>query len=66
MATCSFCESKIPKGTGKMFVQKDGKILYFCSLKCEKNMNTLLRKPRETRWTFTAQRVKKGKAKEKS
>jgi len=59
MATCSFCASKITRGTGKMFVKKDGKILYFCSLKCEKNMNRLNRKARETPWTHTAQALKK-------
>jgi large subunit ribosomal protein L24e len=34
-----------------MFVKNDGKILYFCSSKCEKNMLKLRRKPRDQRWT---------------
>jgi large subunit ribosomal protein L24e len=36
MATCSFCKKEITPGTGKMFVYKEGKILHFCSSKCEK------------------------------
>lgn len=51
MVSCSFCGKVIPKGTGKMFVKKDGKILYFDSLKCEKNLLKLNRKPRNTKWT---------------
>lgn len=39
------------QGTGKLFVKKDAKVLYFCSRKCEKNMLTLGRKARETKWT---------------
>ena len=51
MVKCSFCGKNIEKGTGKMFVEKDGKILYFCSSKCEKNMFKLKRKPRNLKWT---------------
>lgn len=51
MVSCNFCGKNIPQGTGKMFVQKDGKILYFCSNKCEKNLLVLKRKPRKVRWT---------------
>jgi len=60
MAKCDFCGNNIPKGTGKMYVKKDGKILYFCSTKCEKNMLVLKRKPRTTRWTNEFSAVKKG------
>ncbi|NQV08573.1 50S ribosomal protein L24e [Candidatus Woesearchaeota archaeon] len=48
---CSFCGEQIRPGTGKMFVKIDGKILYFCSSKCDKNMLKLKRKPRKTKWT---------------
>ncbi len=48
---CSFCGYEIEPGTGKMFVRKDGKILYFCSRKCEKNMLELKRNPRKLKWT---------------
>ncbi len=48
-------------GTGKMYVRKDGKILYFCSSKCEKNQLKLGRKFLETRWS---KRFKKEKREE--
>jgi len=48
---CSFCGKEIEPGTGKMYIRKDGTILYFCSSKCEKNMLELGRIPKEVRWT---------------
>lgn len=51
MAKCSFCGNDIEKGTGKIYVQIDGKILNFCSMKCEKNMLKLKRKSRKQKWT---------------
>ncbi len=51
MAKCTFCGDVIEKGTGKMFVKKDGKVLYFCSSKCEKNTLKLKRKPIKTKWS---------------
>jgi len=57
MAQCSFCGQNF-QYEGKMFVLSSGKILYFCSSKCEKNHN-LGRKGREIRWTKTAQHLKK-------
>ena len=48
---CSFCGREIEVGTGKMFVKRDGKIFYFCSRKCEKNMLELKRNPRRLKWT---------------
>lgn len=64
MALCSFCGKNIPRGTGKMYIKKDGKLFYFCSSKCEKNMIDLKRKPRTTRWTGLFHKLKKelGKA----
>jgi large subunit ribosomal protein L24e len=50
MAKCSFCNKIITPGTGKIFVKKEGKILWFCSMKCEKNTLKLKRKPQRTRW----------------
>lgn len=50
MAKCSFCGEQIEAGTGKMLIKNDGKMIYFCSSKCQKNTK-LKRKPRETRWT---------------
>ena len=51
MARCSFCGDVIEKGTGTMFVKKDGKLLNFCSSKCEKNLLKLGRVPRNIKWT---------------
>ena len=48
---CSFCGKEIPKGKGIMYVKNDGKVLYFCSRKCEKNMLALGRKARNVTWT---------------
>ncbi|MFZ2456427.1 MAG: 50S ribosomal protein L24e [Candidatus Altiarchaeia archaeon] len=48
---CSFCGKDIPRGTEMIFVNKRGKAQYYCSSKCDKNMNKLGRKPRETKWT---------------
>jgi large subunit ribosomal protein L24e len=47
---CSFCNSDLEAGTGKMFVKNDGKVLYFCSNKCEKNMIKLRRDPKKVKW----------------
>lgn len=51
MVNCSFCGTNIERGTGLTYVKKDGKILHFCSRKCEKNMIQLGRKPRNVTWT---------------
>jgi len=47
---CSFCGSELEPGTGLMFVKKDGKIFYFDSSKCEKNMLKLRREPSKVKW----------------
>ena len=51
MAKCSFCGRTLVKGTGKMFVFKTGKVIYFDSSKCEKNLLKLKRKPINFKWT---------------
>ncbi len=48
---CSFCGNEIEPGTGKIYVKKDGTVLYFCGNKCQKNMLKLKRIPRKVRWT---------------
>ena len=65
MADCSFCGKSIPKGTGMIFVRKSGKMLNFCSMKCEKNMLKLGRVPRNIAWTEQArvQKVQRGSKK---
>ncbi len=57
MSKCSFCGNEIEKGTGLIFVQKIGKVLYFCSSKCENNFE-LGRKPKHTRWTQEFRKAK--------
>ena len=56
---CSFCGYEISRGTGKLFIQKTGKILYFCSRKCEKNLLKLGRVPRDFKWTASGSKKKK-------
>ena len=61
MVKCTFCGNEIQPGTGKMFVYVDGKTVFFCSSKCEKNLNKLGRKAIVTKWTkrFMKNRVAK-------
>ena len=56
MAKCSFCNKDIKPGTGKIFVKKDGKVLRFCTMKCEKNMLKLKRKPQNVKWVSKKQK----------
>ena len=58
MANCDFCGKKIEKGTGMIYVKKEGKVLNFCSNKCEKNMFKLKRKPREHKWTAESRKAR--------
>ncbi|MBW6451512.1 MAG: 50S ribosomal protein L24e [DPANN group archaeon] len=46
---CTFCGKEMEKGTGKLVVKADGKILSFCKSKCEKN--SIIRNPRRVAWT---------------
>jgi large subunit ribosomal protein L24e len=52
---CTFCGNNTPEGRGKMFVKNDGKILYFCNSKCQKNFR-LGRTGKAFKWTKTAQK----------
>ena len=56
---CSFCGKEIEPGTGRMYVKKDGSVLYFCSSKCYKNMIELKRVPRRVTWTEEYQKEKR-------
>ncbi len=51
---CSFCGATIEPGTGKMYVKKDGTVLYFEANKCYKNMILMKRVARTTAWTEKA------------
>ena len=55
---CTFCGKEILQGTGKIYVKTDGKIFYFCSGKCEKNMIARKRNLRTIKWTETAHQIK--------
>jgi len=59
MSSCSFCGKSIERGTGKIFVFNSGKLSFFCSSKCEKNMLNLKRKPHNVKWTKEYKRVHK-------
>lgn len=59
MAKCTFCNSELEKGTGLMYVKKDGKILWFDSKKCEKNMLKLNRKSHNLKWITSKKENKK-------
>ena len=47
---CSFCGGAVEPGTGKLYARKDGTVFYFCSTKCQRNLN-LRRIPRRVSWT---------------
>ncbi|MEM0026369.1 MAG: 50S ribosomal protein L24e [Ignisphaera sp.] len=47
---CSYCGRSVEPGTGLMFVQNDGSIIWFCSSKCYKNYR-LGRDPKKLPWT---------------
>jgi len=51
MPYCSFSNDDIPKGTGHMYVYKDGTVLNFCNSKCMKNYLKLNREGRLVKWT---------------
>ena len=56
MVKCSFCGKTIEHGTGLMFIEKTGKISYFDSKKCEKNMFKLGRDKRKFKWSSKAKK----------
>jgi len=51
MVKCAFCEKEVPKGTGMLFVKKDGTTSFYCSSKCEKNSEKLKRHAENLKWT---------------
>jgi large subunit ribosomal protein L24e len=53
---CSFCGIQLEPGTGKMYVKKDGSILFFCSSKCQNNQK-LGRVPRRVEWTAAGKKA---------
>ena len=53
---CTFCGGQLEPGTGKMYVKKDGSILFFCSSKCQNNQK-LGRVPRRVEWTAAGKKA---------
>lgn len=51
MVRCTFCNKEMEKGTGKKLIQNDGKTVYLCTSKCDRNMIKLGRKARNLKWT---------------
>ncbi|MBM3229549.1 hypothetical protein FJZ26_03895 [Candidatus Parvarchaeota archaeon] len=61
---CSFCNNNVARGTGFLYVRKDGSHLSFCSQKCKKNMLNLKRVGKKVKWTaFEHATSKKGGSK---
>ncbi len=58
MSNCTFCGAAIEQGTGKMYIKKDGTVLYFESSKCQRNMVELGRINRYVGWTAAAKAAK--------
>jgi len=54
---CSYCGENIAEGKGLIFVKKDGKVLNFCSSKCERSFFKK-RDPRKRKWTRTSRKLR--------
>ncbi|MCR4334926.1 MAG: 50S ribosomal protein L24e [archaeon] len=65
MPTDHFTGQEIPKGTGHMYVKKDGTIYWFKNQKTEMNFLKLKRTPGKTKWTNAYHRNKEIKLKSK-
>jgi large subunit ribosomal protein L24e len=53
MPKCSYCGEKMEPGTGTLFVKANGKTMWFCKKKCEKNFG-LGRDSKNMRWIKSA------------
>lgn len=58
MVKCSFSGKDIPKGTGIMYIKKDGTVMHFFSSKEKKNFLKLGREGRRVKWTPAARQFK--------
>lgn len=58
MHGCYFCADELKKGCGRLYIKKDGTIMYFCSSKCRKNSIDLAREGRRVKWTKSARLFK--------
>ena len=57
MPKCTYCSDNVMHGRGKILMALDGKQIFFCSSKCEKNYN-LGREAKKLGWI---KKKKKGK-----
>jgi large subunit ribosomal protein L24e len=62
---CSFCNNQMAKGTGFMYVLKDGTIFSFCSQKCKRNLLFLKREGRLLKWTNKVAVLRRERVEEK-
>ncbi|MCX6772397.1 MAG: hypothetical protein NTV88_01350 [Candidatus Micrarchaeota archaeon] len=65
MAFCTFCNNQIPKGTGEIYVLRDGTMLNFCSSKCKVNAIDNKREGRLMKWTSKQEVLSSEKKEEK-
>ncbi len=62
---CSFCNNEMPKGTGELYVLRDGTALPFCGSKCKANAVGLKREGRLVGWTSKGMILSSEKKEEK-
>ena len=58
---CNFSGKEIPKGTGIMYVKKDGTVFHYADKKSMKNDLLLGRSRRKTKWTNRHHQIKHSK-----
>ncbi|UCG95057.1 MAG: 50S ribosomal protein L24e [archaeon] len=54
---CSYCGGNVEEGHAILFVKNDGKVLSFCSSKCERSLK-MKRDPRKKKWTRTSRKLR--------
>ena len=54
---------EVERGTGKIYVKKEGTVFQFCSGKCERNLLKLGRAPQFTEWTASYKKLKQSNLK---
>jgi len=62
MPACSFCKENYEIPRGLTLILNDGKILSFCSKKCQRN-HELKRDPKKTNWVRRDKKVAESKEK---
>jgi large subunit ribosomal protein L24e len=62
MPICAYCKKDFDRTSGKAVIMNSGKILYFCSGKCDAYMLELERNPKRLKWTKPEKLKPKAKA----